>query len=132
VAPNPADATRERVPDEPLRLHTLDALGPLGDALARAALESAALLVENDVLAWEGSHGTVHAHRIVLIVPEDLHARLVANDAARHAAMDALSAALAAAMAERAGQAMADVVVESGVVEHSMSGPYRDPRAGRT
>jgi hypothetical protein len=132
VAHRPESATRERVPDEPLRIRALDALGPLGDALARAALESAALFVENDVLAWEGSLGTVHAHRIVLVLPEDVHARLVANDGARHAAKDALAAALAAAMAERAGQAVADVVLEAGDVEHSMAGPYRDPRAGRT
>lgn len=117
--------TRLRVPDEPLRIHALDALGPLGDAVARSALESGAILVEHDVLAWEGSHGPVRAHRIVLVLPDDLHAGLVAS----HAAKDALAAALAAAMAERAGHAVADVVVEAGAVDHVGSGPYRDPRA---
>jgi hypothetical protein len=121
-------STRARAADEPLRIRALEALGPLGDALARSALESGSVLVEHDVLAWEGSHGTVHAHRVVVVLPDDLHARLIVS----HAAKDALSAALAAAMAERAGHAVADVVVEAGVVEHSMSGPYRDPRAGRT
>lgn len=121
-------STRTRAPDEMLRIHALEALGPLGDALARSALESGSILVEHDVLAWEGSHGTVHAHRVVVVLPDDVHARLLAS----HAAKDALSAALAAAMAERAGHAVADVVIEAGVVQHSMSGPYRDPRAGRT
>ena len=80
------------------------------------------------MLAWEGSHGTVHAHRVVVVLPDDVHARLIVS----HAAKDALAAALAAAMAERAGHAVADVVIEAGVVQHVMSGPYRDPRAGRT
>jgi len=116
------------VPDEPLRIHALEALGPLGDELARAALESGSILVEHDVRAWEGSHGTVRAHRVVVVLPDDVHARLIAG----YAAKDALAAALAAAMAERTGQAVADVVLEAGVVQHAMSGPYRDPRAGRT
>jgi hypothetical protein len=121
-----------RVPDEALRIHALEALGPLGDVLARVALEEGSVLVEHDVLAWEGSHGTVHAHRVIVVLPADVHARFATSDASSHAAKDALAAALAATMAERAGHAVADVVLEAGIVEHAMSGPYRDPRAGRT
>ena len=127
-SPGSAGAARERVPDELLRIHALEALGPLGDALARAALESGSILVEHDVRAWEGSHGTVHAHRVVVVLPDNVHARLIVG----HAAKDALAAALSAAMADRTGHAVADVVLEAGVVERAMSGPYRDPRAGRT
>ena len=126
------NSRRARVPDEPLRVHALEALGPLGDVLARAALDAGSVLVEHDVLAWEGSHGTVHAHRVVVVLPADVNARFAASDVSSHAAKDALAAALAAAMAERAGHAVADVVIEAGVVEHGISAPYRDPRAGRT
>lgn len=126
------ESAHARVPDEALRIHALEALGPLGDVLARVALEEGSILVEHDVLAWEGSHGTVHAHRVIVVLPADVHARFAASDVSSHAAKDALAAALAAAMAEHAGHAVADVVIESGVVEHTMSGPYRDPRAGRT
>jgi hypothetical protein len=120
------------VPDEQLRIHALEALGPLGDTLARAALDAGSILVEHDVLAWEGSHGRVHAHRVFVALPADVHARFAASDVSSHAAKDALAAALAAAMAERPGHAVADVVIETGVVEHGVSAPYRDPRAGRT
>lgn len=120
-----------RVPDEALRIRALEALGPLGDALARIALEEGSILVEHDVLAWEGSHGTVHAHRVIVVLSADVHDRFAASDVSSHAAKDALSAALAAAMAERGAHAVADVVIEGGVVDHATSGPYRDPRAGR-
>lgn len=119
--------TQARVVDELLRVHALDALGPLGDPLARTALESGSVLVEHEVLAWEGSHGPMHGHRVIVVLPDALHAQLVTA----HATKDALSAALASAMAERPGQAVADVAIESGVVERVALGPYRDPRAGR-
>jgi hypothetical protein len=121
-----------RIHDEALRIRALEALGPLGDILGRAALEEGSVLVEHDVLAWEGSHGTVHAHRVIVVVPANVHARFAAIDVSSHAAKDALAAALSAAMAERAGHAVADVVVEAGVGAPTVSGPYRDPRAGRT
>jgi len=118
-----------RVADEALRLRALEVLGPLGDALAREALESGTTLVEHDVLAWEGSHGTTHAHRVVVVVSEELHARLVS----KHAAKDGLAAALAAAMAERTGHSMAEVRIEAGELELTPTGlgPYRDPRPER-
>ena len=115
------------VADERLRMRALDVLGPLGDALAREVLEAGSVLVEHDVLAWEGSHGTTHAHRVVLVVPEALADRLVS----KHAAQDGLSAALAAAMAERPGHSVADVRVEAGELKATGLGPYRDPRPER-
>jgi hypothetical protein len=116
-----------RVADEPLRLRALEVLGPLGDALAREALESGTVLVEHDVLAWEGSHGTTHAHRVVVTLAGTLHVRLATS----HAAKDGLEAALAAAMAERAGHAVADVRLEAGERADMGLGPYRDPRPER-
>lgn len=118
-----------RVADELLRLRALEVLGPLGDALAREALESGTALVEHDVLAWEGSHGRTHAHRVVVVVPEELATRLASG----HAAKDGLAAALAAAMAERTGHTVADVRIEPGALEPAGAGagPYRDPRPER-
>jgi hypothetical protein len=116
-----------RVVDELLRRRALDVLGPLGDELARSALGSGSVFVEHDVLGWEGSHGTMHAHRVVVAIGAELHDRVVAS----HAARDGLAAALAAAMAERPGHSVADVAVEVGAAHGPPLGPYRDPRAGR-
>jgi len=93
-----------RARDELLRIRALEVLGALGDELAREALESGDVAIEHDVLAWEGSHGPMHAHRVVVSTTAELRARLVAS----HAAMDGLSAALA-----------------------PPGGPYRDPRTAR-
>ena len=109
--------------DDPLRLRALEVLGPHGDALGQTALETGTVSVDHDVRAWEGSHGTVRAHRVVLAVPAELHARLMESYAAR----DGIAAALAAAMAERAGHTVADVSVEIGVPDARGSSPYRDP-----
>lgn len=113
-----------RAADEPLRLRALDVLGPLGDELARAALEAGSVFVEHDVLGWESSHGTVRGHRVVVAVAEELRARVDAN----HVAKDGLAAALAAAMAERGGHSVADVRIEAGPPAHRPSSPYRTPR----
>jgi hypothetical protein len=113
-----------RIEDEHLRIRALEALGPLGEPLAREALETGVVSVEHDVLAWEGTLGTMHGHRIVVTLEADLRARVAAS----HPAVDGLSAALAAAMAERGGQAVADVRVEAGSPRGPSSGPYR----GRT
>lgn len=113
--------SEKAVADEHLRVRALEALGALGDALAHAALEHGSVMVEHDVTTWEGSHGTVHGHRIVVMLAADLHAQVVAS----HAALDGLSAALAAAMAERGGHAVADVRVETGVPAAPASSPYR-------
>jgi hypothetical protein len=118
-------AASTRAADDALRLRALEVLGPLGDELAREALESGSVAIEHDVLAWEGSHGAVHAHRVVVMTGAELHARLAAS----HAARDGLSAALAAAMAERAGHSVADVRFEIGELATPASpGPYRRPR----
>ena len=114
----------ERAIDEPLRLRALEVLGAHGEMLARRALETGSVEVEQDVLEWEGSHGTVHAHRVFVTVARDVHPLLVES----HAARDALSAALSAAMAERAGHAVADVRIELQDGERTSLGPYRDPR----
>jgi hypothetical protein len=107
--------------DEHLRLRALEALGPHGEPLAREALERGAVSVEHDVLAWEGTQGTMHGHRIVVTLHADLHARVLAS----LAAVEGLEAALAAAMAERGGQAVADVRVEVGAPDAPASSPYR-------
>jgi len=109
------------VDDEHLRVAALEALGPLGEPLAREALETGAVAVEHDVLAWEGTQGTMHGHRIVVTLDAQLHARLVAS----HAAVGGLEAAVAAAMAERGGHAVADVRIEVGAPRAPSSSPYR-------
>ncbi|HSO39240.1 MAG TPA: hypothetical protein VLT33_42230 [Labilithrix sp.] len=111
----------ERHLDEHLRIRALAALGPLGDALACEALERGAVSVESDVLAWEGTQGTMHGHRIVVTLEADLHARASAS----HAARDGITAALAAAMAERGGHAVADVRLDVGAPVPPSSTPYR-------
>jgi hypothetical protein len=110
--------------DEALRRRALEALGQLGDALAREALEAGAVAIEHDVLAWEGSHGTMHGHRVVVLTSAELSARLAAHPAA----MDGLAAALSSAMAVRPGHAVADIRIEVGTATVAVSlGPYRDP-----
>ena len=110
-----------RVEDDHLRIAALEALGPLGEPLAREALEAGAVSVEHDVLAWEGTQGTMHGHRIVVTLEAQVHARVVAS----YAAVDGLQAALAAAMAERGGHAVADVRIEAGPPRAPSSSPYR-------
>ncbi|AKV01275.1 hypothetical protein AKJ09_07938 [Labilithrix luteola] len=111
--------------DEALRLRALAHLGPFGDALARELLEQGSVYVDPDVLAWEGTKGPMHGHRVIVRVPTALYGRAAAS----HAAFDALSASLAAAMAERAGHSMADVVLEEGEPHprgpRGPRGPYR-------
>jgi hypothetical protein len=123
--PKAGGAPRSRIADEPLRIRALEMLGPLGDALARESLETGSVSVEHGVLAWEGSHGQVTAHRVVVIVVEELYR----NVRERPAALDGLSHALSAAMSERPGHAVADLRVEAGDPERIPgSGPYRDSR----
>jgi 2-keto-3-deoxy-galactonokinase len=122
VKPRPPPATR--LVDDALRLRALDVLGPLGDALAREALATGGVAIEHDVIAWQGTRGPMHGHRVVVMTSDALHAQLETS----HAAKDALAAALAAAMAERAGHAVADVRIEIGHVARPSLGPYRDPR----
>lgn len=81
--------------DVTLRRLALDVLGPLGDPRAREALEQGAAEVEPGVATWEGSHGAVMAHRVTLVLPEELHARVTESPAV----LDALAAAFARAIA---------------------------------
>lgn len=111
--------------DEALRRRALDFVGPLGDALAREALEHGEVIVAPAGVAWEGSLGTVQGHRVLLRASPEIHARLVAEDAPALTAKDALQAALAAALAERAGHALADLAFEEGARRAPGGGPYR-------
>ncbi len=106
--------------DDSLRVRALDALGPLGDALAREALEEGTVRVEPAVLTWEGSHGEVQGHRVVVVVRPALHGRLLGHPGA----YDALTAALAAAISAAPGNALADLRVEAGDEPRS-GAPYR-------
>jgi hypothetical protein len=109
--------------DEALRRRALDELGPLGDALARTALEVGRLEMELGVATWEASHGTVRAHRGVLVLPNDLHARVTAAPGS----VDAITRAVAAAVA--GGDPLAslyDLVLRAGGVgPPSKSSAYR-------
>jgi len=88
---------------EALRAAALDALGALGDARAREALEHAEIVVEAGVMRWEGTLGEVVGHRVIVLVDAAPLARVVTAPAAE----DALRAALATAVARAPGQAMA-------------------------
>ena len=113
------------VPDDRLRLRALEALGAFGDDVARDVLSSGAVAVEHDAMEWDGSSGHVRAHRVVVVVEAELHARFRAS----HAANDALAAALSSAMAERPGEVVGHVDVvagDPGVVPSA--GPYRGGR----
>ena len=107
--------------DASLRQRALEALGPFGDPIAREALETGAAHVEPSVSTWEGSHGTVHAHRVTLVVPAALRARIDASPAAE----DALAAAMAAAVAEDPHATLYDLRIEAGTPDSSRAGPYR-------
>ncbi len=113
-----------QVEDNDLRLRAVDVMGPLGEDLARGALETGTVFVEHDVACWEGSHGTTRGHRVILRLPATQHKRVVAS----HAATDALQASLAAAMAERVGHSVTDVRLEIGEEPGLASSPYRNPR----
>lgn len=114
-----------RVPDDRLRIRALEALGGLGDETARAVLSCGSVAVEHDAMEWDGSAGHVRAHRVIVTVEAELHARFTASYAAR----DALTASLAKAMADRPGETVGDVVVEAGEPDIVPSiGPYRGAR----
>ena len=111
--------------DDRLRRRARDALGALGDETARAVLACGSVAVEHDAMEWDGSAGHVRAHRVVVTVEAELHARFEAS----HAARDALTAALASAMAERPGETVGHVEIVAGVPEPVPSlGPYRGGR----
>jgi len=114
--------TMPRSEDESLRRRALEALGPLGDPLAREALERGTVAVESEAVTWEGTQGTMHGHRVVV----SLDAELLARATASYATRDAVTAALSAAMAERSGHAVSNVGFEVAGSAPRASSPYRD------
>jgi len=94
--------------DDPLRLTALERLGPLAPPVARDALERGVIEVEPDILAWEGSLGAIHGHRVWLAVDSELF-RLIS---AAPVVVDSLTAALAAAIAERGGSSLAELRIQ--------------------
>ena len=107
-------------PDETLRSRALEELGPLGDALARRALEHGEVFLDAVVVAWEGTSGTMHGHRVLLVLEPDLCAR--AHES--HAATGALVSALSAALARQPGQSLAELRLEPGAPTIAKT-PYR-------
>lgn len=108
--------------DDGLRQRALVLLGTFGDAVARELLSVGTVAVEHDVLAWEGSHGLVHAHRVVVRAP----AGIVARAHERPATLDALSAALSTAIAERGREALAELRLEASTdARGGAKRPYR-------
>jgi len=91
---------------EALRRQALEELGPLAPALAHDALTAAGITIDADVLAWEGSLGTVHAHRVFLALDE----ALLLGVRAAPAVVDALTAAVAAALSRTPRVALAELV----------------------
>jgi hypothetical protein len=108
------------VTDEALRHAALEALGPLGHPLARAALETGGLELTPDVAVWEASHGTVHGDRVVVRVPAALSEEL----ADAPAAQDELAHAISAALARGGARTLYDLAFDVGETPRG-SGPYR-------
>jgi hypothetical protein len=104
-----------------LRPRALEALGPLGDVLAREVIEAADIAVVPGVASWEGSHGRVRADRVVLTVPPELFEAVGRKPSTKHA----LEAAFAAAVAEEPHTSLYELVVERGASQRGKAGPYR-------
>ena len=107
--------------DQALRLHALDKLGALGPPLAREALESGEAVLEPNVLAWTGTTGAVHGHRVVLWVEPELCARVHMAPSA----IDALTAAMASAVAGEPGNALAELQIRPRTMAPLRTSPYR-------
>jgi len=110
----------QRGEDEGLRLLALDRLGALAPELARLALEAGVVEVEPNVLAWDGSLGTVHGHLVVLWLDRDLWTRVREVPSVA----DALTAALAGAVAQASGNALAELKILARDIA-PRSTPYR-------
>jgi hypothetical protein len=93
--------------DDGLRRIALEVLGPVGQPLAREALEVGALEVHPHVLTWQGSLGVVSGHLVVLWLDPDLCESVRAVPSAT----DALTAAVAAAVARVSGNALAELKI---------------------
>src|SRR5690606_6967587 len=114
--------SKERKSTRMLRPRALEALGPLGDVLAREVIEVADIDVVPGVASWEGSHGRVRADRVILTVPQELFDAVTKRPSARHA----LEAAFAAAVAEEPRVSLYELAVEAGT-PRSMGGRTRGP-----
>ena len=106
--------------DDGLRLIALEVLGPVGQPLAREALEVGSLEVHPHVMTWQGSLGAVSGHLVVLWLEPELCARVQAVPSA----CDALTAAVAAAVARVSGNALADLKILPSASK-SPTSPYR-------
>ena len=104
-----------------LRQRAIERLGALGPPLAYEALDSGELEVEHDVLAWTGTMGTVHGHRVVLWLTPGLCAEVNAASWV----VDALTAAIASAVAEVPGNALAELEVGARTMSAARVSPYR-------
>lgn len=108
--------------DEALRRLALERLGDHAPELAREALDGGRIEVDRDVLAWEGSLGTVRAHRVRLHVDGALHAKVLAMPSV----VDALTAAIASAVANDSGHALAELRLEADAgPARGVRSPYR-------
>lgn len=106
--------------DEALRRAALDALGALGDAIAREALERGVIEVVADRTTWEGTAGTMHGDGVVLRLPETLRRRVLETPSV----VDALEKAVGAALGARPLRSLFELTIEIGD-ERSASTPYR-------
>jgi hypothetical protein len=113
-----------RIVDDLLRRRATEALGALGDELARMALEGGRLEVQPDAAIWDGSHGVVHGDRVFVVLPRAVHDRLAASPSAQ----DCLSRAIASGVADGTeSRALFDVRYEVGGPSPARAGgPYRD------
>lgn len=108
---------------ESLRRAALQALGPVGDALARDALSRGEIDIAPGVARWEASAGRVEGHRVTLRVDSTCLERI------RHqpSVYDALCAAFAAAVATRPGESLFELELHS-VTGGMTETPYRGRR----
>lgn len=98
MSPPPPDAAD-------LRTRALALLDALPDARARAVLDGAGVSMEPDIARWESSHGTVHAHRVVV----SLDARALGQIHGVPAVADDLHTAFARAIATLADASLHDL-----------------------
>ncbi|MCU0658910.1 MAG: hypothetical protein MUF64_27730 [Polyangiaceae bacterium] len=98
-----------------------EALGLLTSERGREILGSAALRLEPGALTWEGSHGPVQGHRVLLGLEASALGELDQNPSLR----DALESGLARALARRPGQSLAALVCRWELEPGGAAGPYR-------
>jgi hypothetical protein len=115
------EAVTSRGEDEGLRRRAIEALGSLSPELAREALEAGSMEVEPDVLAWQGSLGEVHGHRVVLWLDPELCARVEQAPSV----VDVLTAAVASAVARVPGSALAELEISARQGPRARATPYR-------